>query len=365
MSKDEKRVGKLLDMINRYYELQLCYAELKEFGASDITHDLPNHSFLFSADNTDDLLFRSSWLSEIDGKKTFIAEVIDACMKVIWKFPDLWFPHIAYPFKGRMRPQVARSLINIVCPRRRGIILDPFCGSGTTNVEAYLCGLDSVGIDIIPFFVFMSEAKIRFFEEEIKSGLEGEENHPIQRVVHSACTMLKTKTVYEKRMKEIRALQRIYFNRFKNMIPKTKHEFKVGTATSIPYPDEYFDGIVCSPPYGSALDYEKENPGPKELMEIPRELKRFIFLSKDETKWKELMLLAFREMHRVLKSKGRLAIVIGNQKRSGRTVDYVGWSKRQLNLLGFKLLYQFTELIHSTGTRSILSDEILIFEKVS
>ncbi|MHC1635853.1 MAG: TRM11 family SAM-dependent methyltransferase [Candidatus Methanospirareceae archaeon] len=357
-----------MDIINRYYELQLCYAELKAFGANKIEHDLLNNSFIFDGGDIEKLLFRSSWLSEIDGEKTFIQEVIQACRKIIWKYSDLWFSHIAYPFKARMRPQVARSLINITCPKEEGCILDPFCGSGTTNTEAYLCGLDSVGVDIIPFYVYMSEAKIQFFKKEIIFNPVANENnnHPLLNVIHSACTLLKTKFKYEKRASEIIELQRIYFEKIREKIQfaeRTRHEFVVGTATDIPYPSEYFDGIVCSPPYGSAIDYTKENPGPKELMEIPEELKPSLILTKDEQSWKKLMKEAFSEMHRVLKKGGRLAIIIGNQKKKEKIIDYVGWSKKKLMDTGFRMLYQFTELISSTGTRNILNDEILIFEK--
>jgi len=358
-------VGKLLDLVNRYYELQLCYAELKAFGADNIQHDLLNNSFVFDCEDVERLLFRSSWLSEINGKKTFIYEVIQACRKIIWKYSDLWFAHLAYPFKARMRPQVARSLINITCPEEQGVILDPFCGSGTTNTEAYLCGLDSVGIDIIPFYVYMSEAKIQFFKKEIafNTVVGGNNNHPLLSVIHSACTLLRTKNKYEKRVSEIIELQKIYFEKIREKVPRTKHEFLVGTATDIPYPSEHFDAIVCSPPYGSAIDYTKENPGPEEMMEIPEELKPYLVLTKDEASWKKLMADAFSEMYRVLKKGGRLAIIIGNQKKKGKIVDYVGWSKKKLEEWDFKTLYQFTELISSTGTRNILNDEILIFEK--
>ena len=360
--------GKILDLVNRYYELQLCYAELKAFGATEIEHDILNNSFIFSDCDIDKLLFRSSWLSEIDGERTFIQEVIHACRKIIWRYSDLWLSHIAYPFKARMRPQVARSLINITCPESEATILDPFCGSGTTNAEAYLCGLNSVGIDIMPFYTYMSEAKIRFFEQEIIFNPIASENngHPLLDVIHAACTLLKTKFKYEKRVSEIIELQRIYFDQIRDKLRshgKTEHKFIVGTATDIPFPAGHFDAIVCSPPYGSAIKYEEENPGPEKMMEMPDELKQYQILTKDEESWKNLMTDAFSEMYRVLKKSGRLAIIIGNQKRKGEIVDYVGWAREKFTGMGFKQLYQFTELISSTGTRNILNDEILIFEK--
>ena len=352
----------LLDNINRYYEIQLCYAELVSMGATEVKFDLVKG--LFEFDCTDEvfkkILRRTSWLKNLNEAETSISRIINACSKVIWKYPDEWFSHLAYPFKARMRPQVARSLINICCPRDNGIVLDPFCGSGTTNVEAYLLGLNSVGIDIVPFYTFMSEAKIRFFSEDIDPF---DQSHPIFRVIHTTTTMFKGRVDYGRRVKEIIELQEIFKKHFKKDMEQSMHEFHVGTATEIPYPDDYFDGIVTSPPYGTAIDYISENPGPKELMEIPPNLKPYLVLTKDEGEWKRLMKIAIKEMYRVLKKGGRLGIIVGNQRKDGRTIDLVGWTKKELSEAGFQLLYEFTELISSTGVRSILTDKILIAQK--
>lgn len=351
----------MLDLVNRYYELQLAYAELKEFGCENIEHYIIENSFIFDYyGDQKKLIDRTSFFATINGKQTFLCEILEKCREIICKYSDLWFSHLAYPFKARMRPQVARSLINIVCPSGEGVILDPFCGSGTTNTESFLLGLNSVGIDIIPFYVFMSKAKISFFTNEI--GFFSD-SHPLCMVVHSACTLLKTKFKYEKRIDEIKRLQEIYMENFSSRVKPSEHKFLVGSATNIEFPDNTFDGVVTSPPYGSAISYEQENPGPPEMMKIPEKLKEFKILTKDEQSWKDLMKRAFKEIYRVLKPNARFAIIIGNQKRKGQIVDYVNWTIDELKSLGFSKMYQFTELISSTGTRNILSDEILIFRK--
>ncbi len=45
-------------------------------------------------------------------------------------------------------------------------VLDPFCGSGTTVVEAALNGYSGIGIDINPMSAFISEAKSRSYTDE-------------------------------------------------------------------------------------------------------------------------------------------------------------------------------------------------------
>jgi len=53
-------------------------------------------------------------------------------------------------------------------------VLDPFCGSGTTNVEAARLGIRSVGYDINPFLIFVNSVKTNFDVnlENIESELE-------------------------------------------------------------------------------------------------------------------------------------------------------------------------------------------------
>jgi tRNA G10 N-methylase Trm11 len=47
-----------------------------------------------------------------------------------------------------LSPRLARTLINIANPKRKGVLLDPFCGTGTILIEALSMGIRSVGSDI-------------------------------------------------------------------------------------------------------------------------------------------------------------------------------------------------------------------------
>ena len=68
--------------------------------------------------------------------------------------------HGLHEYKGKFNPQVAHFLINYLDIGNRGIILDPFCGSGTTLVEAMHSGVSSHGCDLNPLAVFLTNAKI-------------------------------------------------------------------------------------------------------------------------------------------------------------------------------------------------------------
>lgn len=79
------------------------------------------------------------------------------------------------PYHGwfKYREGFSHTLIKELI-RRSGLsdeeyVLDPFCGSGTTVVEAALNGYSGIGIDINPVSAFVSQVKCRSYtDEEIK-----------------------------------------------------------------------------------------------------------------------------------------------------------------------------------------------------
>ena len=68
------------------------------------------------------------------------------------------YTHGFHLYPAKLNPHIARRLI-----RQYGQgaehLLDPFCGSGTTLVEARLAGLSAVGYDVNPTATSMSLAK--------------------------------------------------------------------------------------------------------------------------------------------------------------------------------------------------------------
>lgn len=66
--------------------------------------------------------------------------------------------HCYHIYPAMMIPQVARRLIRLY-GRSEGALLDPFCGSGTSLVEARLAGMHAIGVDLNPFAVFLARAK--------------------------------------------------------------------------------------------------------------------------------------------------------------------------------------------------------------
>lgn len=76
--------------------------------------------------------------------------------------------HRLHPYKGKFIPQLVEYFLDghtdefkrQVCFKPGDIVLDPFCGSGTTLVQANELGMHAVGVDISAFNAMIGNAKI-------------------------------------------------------------------------------------------------------------------------------------------------------------------------------------------------------------
>ena len=73
------------------------------------------------------------------------------------------YTHNLHLYPARLNPNVARRIIRLYGKDARNM-LDPYCGSGTTLVEARLAGLDAHGFDINPSARLISMAKTRNYD---------------------------------------------------------------------------------------------------------------------------------------------------------------------------------------------------------
>lgn len=66
--------------------------------------------------------------------------------------------HGIYPYRGKISALDAASIIEQL--PKEGILLDPFCGSGTIVYEAQKHGLKSIGVDNNPLAIQIAKAKV-------------------------------------------------------------------------------------------------------------------------------------------------------------------------------------------------------------
>lgn len=77
--------------------------------------------------------------------------------------------HRLHPYKGKFIPQLVEYFLNDKTDefkkksyfKKGDIVLDPFCGSGTTLVQANEMGMHAVGIDVSAFNALISNVKVQ------------------------------------------------------------------------------------------------------------------------------------------------------------------------------------------------------------
>ncbi|MGO5493953.1 DNA methyltransferase [Parabacteroides merdae] len=81
------------------------------------------------------------------------------------------FTHCYHAYPAMMIPQIARTLIEEYSPNGKcELLFDPYCGSGTSLVEASLKGINSIGTDLNPLARLMARVKTTKYDvEKIKS----------------------------------------------------------------------------------------------------------------------------------------------------------------------------------------------------
>lgn len=282
--------------------------------------------------------------------------------------------HGLYPYRGKMSPKDARQIIRQL--PHEGVLLDPFCGSGTIVYEAQEWGLNSVGIDSNPLAVTIARAKTTpVNKEEIISNTnsiikkakklnEVEEMRDWPRKYFHENTADQIMRVYEfyddlsqyekgafygaialtargcnhykwssnsigKNITPHREIN--FFEKFKYKVKKhvpfvAKNDitqiYEKNTKNIVDFIEKSsIDYIYCSPPYFDALDYtsyyariiyEIENEDRGEIRED---------LIQNYSSYEEEMKKVLLELKKVLKEGGIMIFVVGDKKKGDKIIN--------------------------------------------
>lgn len=75
--------------------------------------------------------------------------------------------HRLHPYLGKFIPQLVEIFLRKYQPH---LVYDPFCGCGTTLVEANVLGIDSIGTDVSQFNVLLSKVKTDEYDLKLVAG---------------------------------------------------------------------------------------------------------------------------------------------------------------------------------------------------
>jgi len=75
--------------------------------------------------------------------------------------PQLYLTHYIFGIRGKFFPRMIGAIMNAIGVKKGDWILDPFCGSGTMNVEATIRGINNIGVDMQPLFTLITDLKIK------------------------------------------------------------------------------------------------------------------------------------------------------------------------------------------------------------
>lgn len=390
----------LLPSVNELFELELAYLEYKILDQKNYL-ERTAYAKSYRGKNSIHFLRYSEISEEVNKTRTSTA---NSYFKN-GLFSTGYATHSLFPYRGKFHPQLIKGIINILGIKKGETILDPMAGSGTTNVEAALMGINSYAIDISPFCQFLTKTKydalkidldllnsvkldtdklFRYFGQ--KNILQKIEKIEVGKKQIYELTLLAyldalgySKRVVRSNHKQlfVKVLSR-YIETVRNLLAnKYFNNNELGSlsvlhnsdALNIKLPDNSIDGIITSPPYSFAIDYVENDKDQLELLGYDtQELKQKLIGLKGKTKSQKLenyfqdMDTFLREASRVLKKNKFLVIIIGsntNQTGGIRLEQNVINSAKSYNLNLVKSILKPIK-----GMRNTMKEEyILIFEK--
>ncbi|MFH0766407.1 MAG: hypothetical protein V2A61_08320 [Calditrichota bacterium] len=393
----------LFDNIQFVYELNLACLELE---ASGINYQLSQDLRHFSVSDEGTLRMaqfgsRTAYFKEVLGRPTTYSQIV---LKNRTRSVNQYLTHWIYPYKGKFHPQMIRALLNIIGIKPGEILFEPFCGSGTAVLEAQLLGINCIGRDVSPLCVLQTRVKteavkrlndIKKLKDRVITETAGSlfsngykyrdfigqlTEDPIVQEFFILARMLalsdesRRNRDYTSSLSKNILLMLYSLSDYHEIIrilslDLGKTDVELGDMRSVPFPNDYFDGIITSPPYSIALDYVQNDIHALTDLGYDPKMARESFIGvrgngSDRVKlYNQDIEEVYRELYRTLKPGRQAVIIIGNATYLSSPVDSVGFTIQTMEKLGFQLIHNINKIIF--GLYNIMKQEnILIFRKV-
>jgi len=219
-----------------------------------------------------------------------------------------------FPWKGQFCPDLVNALLSRYPPGPSAVLLDPFCGSGTTLVCGLKAGFNVVGVDVNPAAYTIAKSLCALTTMDPGQRLRSEE-------LNLLSSLLKT-------AKKPAALRRTLDLPY---VTERHVQVHLQSAAVLPCDSETVDLILTSPPYINVINYhqqfrkEMENMGYDVLKAARGEIgsNRSNRANRFRTiiDYCRSMNAILSELGRVLKADGRVVMVVGrSSKVNGVTV---------------------------------------------
>lgn len=357
--------------------------------------------------NEDFIRLRVAHLEKVKGKTTLYTDIVD-------KFGDTnaYAFHNLYPYKGKFYPRVVRTLINAFKLEGDALLLDPFNGSGTATHEASLMGVKSVGVDVTPMGVVLSELKndLLFIEEKRLDFRFQELRDILQEIEekkwkHQDSTIYKLMLViyfdtvdafvrtsrYNRKGKIGLFIEKFNYIRdcYKKIMEiKEKYSLKFEPAQiiegdilelkNIKEFEGKFDAVITSPPYYFSIDYVGKDKIAYDYLGVEMKkveskylgMKSNGQLSRKYGKLPIRVALYYEDLKKsienifwALKPEGKLAIIVGDSTVSSKKIPTTMMTKKFCEEAGFKFKKLVFNPLLGARNRAIRGESVIICEK--
>jgi len=390
----------LLSSVTELFELELAYLEYNSLNPNNLLDKTAYFKSLNNELSKHYLMYKSSSEVLSNDRSSLTRNYFNN-----GKFSTGYATHGLFPYRGKFHPQLIKALINIIGIKEGETILDPMCGSGTTNIEASLMGINSYALDLSPFCQFMTKVKydsltidhklleeitdkyedfFKFFssnniKEKLLKIIDPEKLKIYELVLLAYLDALG----YSKRVKKSNHYQ--LFEKVLKRYIETVKGFRLNcskyinnfgeveiltnsTATKIPLENNSVDGIITSPPYSFAIDYVRNDEAQLNHLgyntnELRKGMVGLIGKNKDERleNYFNEMDKVCSEISRILKPEKYFVMIIGsntNQTGGIRLEQKIIDSCSRYNLNLVKSILKPIK-----GMRNTMKEEYILFFK--